>query len=103
MTSTNEIVVAWSDGQIKSLVENGGWEQFNERQKALWLREMNKENNLLTRVRLVPQRELAELFFHRVIPSYRGDGASGSATYMAGKWVKLTNFQEVYAEAVRFN
>ena len=94
------IVVPWTFGNIKNLIEGQVWEGFNPRQKALWLREMNSDSNLLTNVRLEQEPELVELYFHRRIPGQ--SGAASDATYLAGKWVKLENFQEVMQEAIRF-
>ena len=102
MGESRDIVVPWEFGTIKQLIEEGTWESFNDRQKNLWLTEMNKTQNLSASVRFVPRMQLVELFFHRVIPSPNGAGATASATYVAGKWVRLANFQVVLAEAEKF-
>ena len=99
MSDESEILVPWSFGQVKLIVEDSVWEDFTDRQKFLWLREMDREDNLITKVRLLPRNRMVELFFHRILPSPHGSGATGSATYMAGKWVRIDDFDDVMAEA----
>ena len=102
MADLNEILVPWSFGQVKLIIEDSVWESFTDRQKHLWLREMDREDNLITRVRVVPRRQVVELFFHRILPSPHGSGATGSATYMAGKWVKIDDFDDLLKEAMEY-
>ena len=96
----NEIVVAWTDGCIKQLIEGDQWQSFSPRQKQQWLQEMDCDRNKRSQVRLQLETQLAELFFQRSLglPT----GAAGATSFVAGKWVKLLHFQDVVAEAMKF-
>ena len=100
-----EIIVNWTDGAVRQLIEGDQWQGFSPRQKQQWLREMNSERNGKTLVRLVMEQQLTELFFHRGLENSEGGaaGATCSGTcFVCGKWVKLLHFQDVVDEARKF-
>ena len=96
----NEIVVPWSFAFIRQIMVETNWEQFSERQKEQWLREMDSSTNLLTNVRLLRGRRLIELYFQRRLPG--SGGAAADCTYIAGKWVQISDFDDLWAEAQKF-
>ena len=90
----SEIIATWSDGALRSLIENSDWEGFAPAQKQRWLREMNCTQNMFSRVRLQRETQMAELFFQRRL------GGTVGPVYVAGKWVRLTDFPMILREAV---
>ena len=98
--AASEMVVPWNFGNLRQVIMDCTWEDFSDQQKNRWLRELDADGNLFTRVRLLPRRHLLELYFQRRIPGQGGD--SRSTTYVAGKWVKITEFKDVLDEAVKF-
>ena len=92
----SEIVATWSDGDLRSLIEDSAWEGFSSAQKQRWLREMNCDQNVFTRVRLQRDSQMAELFFQRRL------GGNIGPVYVAGKWVRLTNFPRIFREATSY-
>lgn len=86
------------------MVTGDQWIGFSPRQKQQWLLEMNNDRNSRAMVRLVPEQQLVELFFHR---SLEGQAGATSATcsgtcFVCGKWVKLLHFQDAMDEARKF-
>ena len=100
----DEIVVNWTDGAVRQLIEGDQWQGFSPRQKQQWLTEMNSERNSRSLVRLQLQQQLVELYFHRSLEDQNGaSSATCSGTcFVAGKWVKLLHFQDVVNEAQKF-
>ena len=90
----DEIIVDWSNGNIRQLIEHDQWQSFSPRQKEQWLLEMNAGHNVWTQVRLQLSSQLAELFFKRHV--------TGDIYSVAGKWVRLLHFQDVVDEARKF-
>ena len=96
----NEIVVPWSFGFIQQIILESTWEQFSDRQKHQWMREMDSSTNMVTNVRLLRGRRLIELYFQRRLPGC--GGAAAASTYIAGKWVQISDFDDLWEEAQKF-
>ena len=86
----NESIVDWTIGPIRSLIQHGVWMGCSDRKKRNWIREMDDDQNLSAKVRVVIDIQMVELFLSR-------------NTVAAGKWVKLdwANFHAVLAEAMK--
>ena len=96
----NEIVVPWTFAFMRQIVVEANWEDFSARQKEQWMREMDSSTNVLTNVRLLRDRQLIELYFQRRLPGE--GGATSDCTYIAGKWVRISEFEDLWREAQKF-
>ena len=92
----NEIIVDWQAGDMRHLLQQGGWLNCQVQNKEKWVQEMNRESNHQAKVRVVIDAQLVELFFIRQPSS---ENLPNGLT--AGKWVKPDNFQAVFEEAKR--
>lgn len=103
-TVGDEITVAWTDGCLQQLIEGDQWIGFSPRQKQQWLQEMNNARNSRASVRLVPEQQIVELFFHRSLEEPTGTTSvtCRGTCFVCGKWVKLLHFQDALDEARKF-